>query len=484
MAHATTVSSQLPLPDELVQRVLLYLPRSSMASCVLTCKRLAQLVAGSGLTRTALWRVRLREEKCDGALGCRLAQIVNAVRRGSSFAEFLRSVEPLVKADDSCREVRQVGVMNNRGCIFARHYSTHVSTPREDDLPPTLRGLALLFADNVYNATSYSLGASPGYLIITPCAARALAKAAEWLLSLLYVACVSASLPLEAVLAEESPNRDGLRGIMQGVRAVLTELNASGSTQQCIINAAVDADADWSQVQVPAWAMDRRLLEYAWRPYDEDTLAARLLSKLCSGGNFGSAGDDAGRWEGGSPPDYTADRERTEEDMEDEFFGGGGYGVRYVAQTTRLVGPEPQVLVTGADVLDAMLLPCVWPVSFNHGFARTVTAEIFAELNRELPELRALARTQFGYESLGTARHETQSPLVRRYITALHREENGERRASSTSCRCVVWSQTRTTRSSRRRRIREAATTRARGKRGKRRSGTPTEAPTPKTPTN
>lgn len=111
--------------------------------------------------------------------------------------------------------------------------------------------------------------------------------------------------------------------------------------------------------------------------------------------------------------------------MEDEFFGGGGYGVRYVAQTTRLVGPEPQVLVTGADVLDAMLLPCVWPVSFNHGFARTVTAEIFAELNRELPELRALARTQFGYESLGTARHETQSPLVRRYITALHREERG-----------------------------------------------------------
>ena len=64
--------------------------------------------------------------------------------------------------------------------------------------------------------------------------------------------------------------------------------------------------------------------------------------------------------------------------------------MRYVARETRRVGPVPQVLITAADLTNVLQSPLLWPA--QAGFARSVTAEIIAELNGARTELCELSR--------------------------------------------------------------------------------------------
>ena len=91
--------------------------------------------------------------------------------------------------------------------------------------------------------------------------------------------------------------------------------------------------------------------------------------------------------------------------------------MRYVARETRRVGPVPQVLITAADLTNVLQSPLLWPA--QAGFARSVTAEIIAELNGARTELCELSRGQFGYTTLDSV-HATLAPVVQRYIFDLH----------------------------------------------------------------
>ena len=91
--------------------------------------------------------------------------------------------------------------------------------------------------------------------------------------------------------------------------------------------------------------------------------------------------------------------------------------MRYVARETRRVGPVPQVLITAADLTKVLQSPLLWPA--QAGFARSVTAEIIAELNGARTELCELSRGQFGYTTLDSV-PATLAPVVQRYIFDLH----------------------------------------------------------------
>ena len=432
----------LSLPSELVQRCLLLLPLSSLASCTLACRQLARLVIGKQNIQP-LWQVRLREERVDGMLGCRLAYAARSVRRASSvaFGEFWSSLKAQVETfpgfaegtvsstielplDDSRRMVSMEGrVMNAVGYVYNRHLNKMIACPRAGDLPGEQEALVLTFLDVLYEVCIMGrLGASVGYIVLTPCAARALSSAVEWYFALLHIACTVAALPLDAICRAESSTSHSLaerRALNAAIRELLFKKPESWSHDalrniDCVRKVQLSEQdlTDANGMSIGPSQVPRLLL----RPFLEDVAVQYCNTALDRIRDFGGADDDPGMWESGCPPDYTADVDN-DDDSDEENFGGGGYGVRYVARETRRVGPVPQVLITAADLTKVLQSPLLWPA--QAGFARSVTAEIIAELNGARTELCELSRGQFGYTTLDSV-PATLAPVVQRYIFDLH----------------------------------------------------------------
>ena len=422
----------LALPADLLQICLLHVPLPSLGSCPLVCKLFEQLVIGTQGS-LPLWKVRLEEERVGRMLACRLAAVVHSMRRASSaaFEEFWRLLKPEVEVrsgdrfrrievprDDALRRVSMDGnFMNDVGCAYDRNMGCTVACPRAHDLPSNKQeALALRFLDKLYCACINFHGASVGYFVLTPCAVRAIAVASEWYLSLLHVACTTAALPVDAICCPSAPYTSEEKELRKAAVKELifkkddSEDDHSDGSANCVAKVlfgeqelANAANESLTPAQLSPLLLEHFLDAVAMH-YAHSPLAL-------ANGRYGGADDDAGKWEDGVPPDFTADRG----DSDDSEFDEGGlfqYGVRYVARDTRRVGPVPQVLVTAADLLNVLRIHhLLW--SAQQPFARSATAEIAAELQHGRPELVELARRQFGCERQACA------PVVQRYLDGL-----------------------------------------------------------------